>query len=203
MFPHAQRFEKWLRRRSPHTATPTHYLNDLKLFFAWAGKPPEAITLHDVDAYLDHCRRLGHAVTTINQRLAALRTFYHFLQTETDAAPPNPVLPRRHVIRQGRRLPRDARDADLARLFAVITAPRDQAMFLLMLRCGLRVGEVRQLSLNNLCFQPPRLRVCGKGRTLCALPISLPRLWPLCRRGWPPAPSSKTGPSSSIVLAAA
>jgi hypothetical protein len=35
------------------------------------------------------------------------------------------------------------------------------------------------------------------------LPISLPRLWPLCRRGWPPAPSSKTGPSSSIVLAAA
>jgi hypothetical protein len=41
MFPHAQRFEKWLRRRNPHTATPVHYTNDLKLFFAWAGKPPD------------------------------------------------------------------------------------------------------------------------------------------------------------------
>jgi hypothetical protein len=52
MVPHAQRFDKWLRRRSPHAATPTHYLNDLKLFFAWAGKSPNAITLHDVDAYI-------------------------------------------------------------------------------------------------------------------------------------------------------
>jgi site-specific recombinase XerD len=100
MFPHAQRFEKWLRRRSPHAATPIHYLNDLKLFFAWAGKPPTAITLHDVDAYLDHCRRLGHAVTTVNRRLAALRTFYHFLQAETEDAPPNPVLTCRLVSDQ-------------------------------------------------------------------------------------------------------
>jgi hypothetical protein len=33
-----------------------------------------------------------------------MRTFYHFLHTETEDALPNPVLPRRHVIRQGRRL---------------------------------------------------------------------------------------------------
>jgi site-specific recombinase XerD len=105
MFPHAERFGKWLRRRSPHAATPIHYTNDLKLFFAWAGKPPTAITLNDVDAYLGHCRRLGHAVATVNRRLAALRTFYRFLHAETEDAPPNPVLPRRHVIRQGRRLP--------------------------------------------------------------------------------------------------
>jgi site-specific recombinase XerD len=100
MFPHAQRFEKWLRRRSPHPTTPVHYLNDLKLFFAWAGKPPSAITLYDVDAYLDHCRQLGHAMATINRWLAAMRTFYHFLHTESDEPPPNPVLPRRHVSDQ-------------------------------------------------------------------------------------------------------
>jgi hypothetical protein len=52
MFPHAERFERWLRRRSLHAATPIHDLNDLKLFFAWAGKPPAAITLHDIDAYV-------------------------------------------------------------------------------------------------------------------------------------------------------
>jgi hypothetical protein len=52
MFPHAARFERWLRRRSPHAATPIHHLNDLKLFFAWAGDPPAASTLHDIDAYV-------------------------------------------------------------------------------------------------------------------------------------------------------
>jgi hypothetical protein len=34
MFPQAEGFDRGLRRRSPHTATPVHYLNDLKLFFA-------------------------------------------------------------------------------------------------------------------------------------------------------------------------
>jgi site-specific recombinase XerD len=58
-----------------------------------------------VDAYINHCCELDHAVTTVNRRLAAIRTFYHFLHTLSDAAPPNPVLTRRHVIRQRRHLP--------------------------------------------------------------------------------------------------
>ena len=164
------RFSKWLRRRSPHATTVIHYTNDLELFFAWADKAFDAITLHDIDAYIEHAQALGHAVATINRRLAAIRAFYAFLSLESDTPPANPVLPKRHFIRQGRRLPRDVEDAVLARLFAVITAPRDRAMFLLMLRCGLRVGEVRSLTLNDLYLQPtagqlPRLWVSGKGDT--------------------------------------
>jgi len=164
------RFSKWLRRRSPHATTVIHYTNDLELFFAWADKAFDAITLHDIDAYIEHAQALGHAVATINRRLAAIRAFYAFLSLESDTPPANPVLPKRHFIRQGRRLPRDVEDAVLARLFAIITAPRDRAMFLLMLRCGLRVGEVRSLSLSDLYLQPtagqlPRLWVSGKGDT--------------------------------------
>jgi site-specific recombinase XerC len=45
---------------------------------------------------------------------------------------------------------------------------RDRAIFLLMLRCGLRVGEVRNLSLSDLYLEPsfgslPRLWLHGKG----------------------------------------
>lgn len=163
MLPEIERFNKWLRRRSPHATTHVHYTNDLELFFAWAGKSPTAVTLHDVDAYIEHCQTLGHAVATVNRRLAAIRSFYSFLDIEADAAPPNPVLPKRHFIRQGQRLPRDAEDADLERLFTVVDSPRDHAMFLLMLRCGLRVAEVRNLSLGDLYLQPT--------------PASLPRLW--------------------------
>jgi site-specific recombinase XerD len=52
----------------------------------------------------------------------------------------------------------------LQRFFAVINDARDQAMFLLMLRCGLRIAEVAALRLRDLYLdeQPPCLRVTGK-----------------------------------------
>lgn len=168
MLPEVEQFHKWLRRKQPHTTTALHYTSDLNLFFDWAEKPPDTITMRDIDRYIDDCQQRGHAVNTINRRLAALRTFYWFLAIERDDAPPNPVLPRRHYIRRGRQLPRDVEDAQIAQLFAVVDAPRDRAMFLLMLRCGLRVGEVRALSLSDLYLQPttphlPRLWIHGKG----------------------------------------
>jgi site-specific recombinase XerD len=168
MLPEIVRFNKWLRRRSPHATTSVEYTKDLRLFFDWVGKPPNEITLRDVDAFIEHCQTdLNHAISTVNRRLAALRSFYHFLGVESDDAPPNPVLPKRHFVQKGRCLPRDVQDADIARLFAVIESVRDRAMYLLMLRCGLRVAEVRDLSMGDLYLQPtpgslPRLRLRGK-----------------------------------------
>lgn len=167
MLPEVERFAKWLRRKNPHATTPIHYLNDLHLFFAWLDKTPAQVRVTDVDRFIEHSQAQGHAIATVNRRLAALRAFFQFLQLESDAAPRNPVLPKRHFIRQGLRLPRDVEDATLQKLFAVITAPRDRAMFVLMLRCGLRVGEVRNLSLKDLYLAPqqgclPRLWVHGK-----------------------------------------
>jgi site-specific recombinase XerC len=167
MLPEITQFDKWLRRKRPNTTTRVHYVNDLKLFFTWVDKPPDAITLRDVDRYIDHCQQLGHAVATINRRLAALRTFYHFLDIEREDAPPNPVIPKRHFIPQGRRLPRDVEDDIVDQLLDVVESPRDRAMILLMLRCGLRVGEIHNLSMSDLYLEPahgslPRLWVHGK-----------------------------------------
>lgn len=162
------RFRNWLHRRSPAASTPRHYAHDLQRFFAWCDKPPDAVTVRDIDAFIQHSQALGHAVATINRRLAALRAFYAFLDLTTDAAPDCPVIPRRHFIHQGGCLPRDLQDEDVARLFAVIDSARDRAMFLLMLRCGLRVSEVHALSAPDLFLDPrrgalPRLWITGKG----------------------------------------
>ena len=158
------RFSKWLRRRSPHATTARNYSGDIKLFLAWAQKPPPKITVRDVDAFIDHCLiDCGHSPTTINRRLAAIRTFYKFLDLESDQVLPCPVLSARHYIRQGQRLPRDVENADVDQLFTVIESVRDRAMYILMLRCGLRVSEVCALSLGDLYLHPT--------------PGSLPRLW--------------------------
>jgi len=161
-------FQKWLRRRAPRSSTPIHYASDLELFFGWLAKPVGEVKVQDVDAFIEHSQELGHAIATINRRVAALCSFYRFLAMMYETAPANPVRPRRHFIHQGRRLPRDVQDADLERLFAVIDSPRDRAIFLLMLRCGLRVGEIRNLSLGDLYLYSisgslPRLWLRGKG----------------------------------------
>ncbi|MEW6401951.1 MAG: tyrosine-type recombinase/integrase [Chloroflexota bacterium] len=168
MLPEIESFLRWLRRKSPKSSTAVHYGSDLKLFFAWLQKPCSDVKVQDVDAFIEHSQIQRHAISTINRRLCALRSFYHFLAIQSEDAPRNPVIPKRHFIRQGRHLPRDVEDVQLEGLFAVIENVRDRAMFLLMLRCGLRVGEVRNLSLRDLYLEPssgslPRLWLHGKG----------------------------------------
>lgn len=168
MLPEIQRFQKWLRRKAPYASTSIHYTNDLELFFAWLQKPINDVKVQDIDAFIETNQQKGFALTTINRRLAALRSFYQFLQIELPDAPTNPVLPRRHFIHIGLHLPRDIQDPIIVQLFSVIHDLRDRTMFLLMLRCGLRVGEIRNLSIDDLYLEPtpgmlPRLWLRGKG----------------------------------------
>jgi site-specific recombinase XerD len=191
MVPEIESFQKWLRRKSPQSSTPKHYGNDLTLFFAWLGKPISDVKVQDIDRFIEYSQSQGHAIATINRRLAALRSFFHFLAVQSESAPSNPVIPRLHFIRHGLRLPRDVEDVVLARLFVGMTSPRDRAMFLLMLRCGLRVSEVRNLSMGDLYLEPtfgslPRLWLHGKGNRervvyLSAQPLAALQNWLIVR----------------------
>lgn len=202
MLPEIELFVSWLRQKSPGASTAVHYGSDLKLFFTWLGKPCAEVKMQDVDAYIAHCMKAGHAIGTINRRLCALRSLYQFLYIQDENAPRNPVIPKRHFIRRGERLPRDVEESVLERLFAHIHNPRDRAMFLLMLRCGLRVGEVRNLSMADLYLSPmrntlPRLWLHGKGSYervayLSAQPLAALKAW-LERR-----PKACAEPSRSI-----
>jgi site-specific recombinase XerD len=164
-----------------------HYGSDLKLFFAWIGKPCLDVKVRDIDAYIEHCQKEGHAIGTVNRRLCALRSFYQFLYLHDEHAIGNPVIPKRHFIRPGERLPRDVEDKNIKALFEGITNVRDRAMFLLMLRCGLRVGEVRNLSMPDLYLEPasgslPRIWLHGKGSYqrvayLSSQPLAALKLW--------------------------
>jgi site-specific recombinase XerD len=68
-------------------------------------------------------------------------------------------------LREQQRLPRPVQEEDLKRFFAVIESRRDFAMFLLMLRCGLRIGEVASLQMADLFLEEefPRIVARGKG----------------------------------------
>lgn len=158
------RFVNWLRRRNPQARTWRDYSYDLNQFVASVGdKTPTAVTIQDIDNFITAQAAHGLKPATINRHLAAIMSLYTFLSDE-DPGLICPVLPHRHHLREPQRLPRPVPETDLHRFFAVIADARDRAMFLLMLRCGLRIAEVAQLQLRDLYLaeSPPRLRVVGK-----------------------------------------
>jgi site-specific recombinase XerD len=166
-----KRFAQYLHRCYGDRSTPKHYLNDLDLFIRQVGdKSPESVTVKDIDEFMDSQLEQQLKPSTVNRRLASLHTFFEYLASEEpDKAWLNPVNRRRHCVQQGQSLPRDASEAQVNALFAVIDDIRDRAMFGLMVGAGLRVGEVAALSCDQLEAPPTpgqmaRLRVLGKGR---------------------------------------
>jgi len=165
-----ERFRQYLERRAPGRRTAIDYVSDVRQFVTFCPKPWIEITMHDIDVFVDQQRQAGLGAATIKRRVAGLKVFFDFLAEESgDLSWPNPVRFKRHAGRQPKRLPRDLTNEQIERLWAAITAPRDRAWFALMLRAGLRVGEVVSLTLSDLLTpptadRPARLRVRGKGQ---------------------------------------
>jgi len=158
-------FVNWVRRRNPAARTWRDYSYDLRQFAAVVGeRQPGELNFRDIDRFVNSQVSSGFQPATVNRRLAAILAFFTYLADE-DPALVCPVLPRRHFLRQPQRLPRPVREDDLRSFFAVIEDARDKAMFILMLRCGLRIGEVASLLLSDLFLDEPspRLVVHGKG----------------------------------------
>lgn len=164
-----ERYISYLGRRHPRRSTKKHYASDLKIFAEFVeNKPAREVTVQDIDAFIENQSQRQLKPATINRRLVAISGFYQFLifEAEEDGWR-NPVKWKRHSIRQGHHLPRDVNEDTVATLWAMIDDPRDQAIFALMLKAGLRVGEV--VALNSDAVEGPgkdrlaRLRVHGKG----------------------------------------
>jgi site-specific recombinase XerD len=165
-----QEFKRYLERRASESRTSIDYVSDVRQFANACPKPWREVTMHDIDTFVDQQRQAGLSAATVKRRVAALKVFFDFLAEETDDLSwPNPVRFKRHAGKQPKRLPRDLSNEQVEQLWAVITTPRDQAWFALMLRAGLRVGEVSQLKVTDLlrpptANQPGQLQVFGKGQ---------------------------------------
>ena len=70
-----------------------------------------------------------------------LQGFFGFLCTHGVLAQSPMQLPRHHIL-VPTRLPHPMMETAVVGFFRVIDARQDRTMFLLMLRCGLRVSEV-------------------------------------------------------------
>jgi site-specific recombinase XerD len=129
----------------------------------WLDVPIEEVTNKKVLAYIDFLLDRRLKPKTINCQLDSIRGFYEYLQNEEYLSMDNPVK-RGYALKLSQPLPRHLRDEQVSALLAVIDSARDRAMFMLMLRSGLRVEEVWSLSLAALDLRRRRVYVYnGKG----------------------------------------
>jgi site-specific recombinase XerD len=158
-----QDLRAYLQRRNYSAYTLDSYTLDLQLFFADIDKASDPVTFGDVDRFIDRQYQQGLAPAAINRRLCALEHVFDFL-LEREVVSGNPVKPS-HVLRRARTLPRALAQEQVAQLFAQMLHPLDRALFLLMLRCGLRVSEVARLKLRDIDWAQQAVLVeQGKGR---------------------------------------
>lgn len=106
------RFERYLQNRYPDRSTAKHYMSDLSIWSQFVNdKLPQEVDSTLIDEFVQAQCKQGLCASTINRRLAAISSFYAFLISESeDDRLHNPVIWKRHSIRQGHHLPRDVND---------------------------------------------------------------------------------------------
>ncbi|NIU59233.1 MAG: tyrosine-type recombinase/integrase, partial [Phycisphaerae bacterium] len=140
------------------------YLNKLRQFVLWVDVPIEHVNYQKIIAYIDYLLAKRLRPETINCHLKSIRRFYSYLRDEKQIAISNPVKTG-CKLRTSQPLPKHLKDEEVLRFFEMIKSNRDRAMFMLMLRCGLRVEEVANLSLAAIDWRRSRLYVFnGKGQ---------------------------------------
>jgi len=152
-----------LKRRNCSPNTVKNYLNAIKSFIVWLGVPVENMTAREISGYIDYLMRKRLKPKTVNCHLNSVRQFYYYLREEEGLIIANPVR-RSHALKMSRPLPRHLKDEQVEAFFKAVKGQRDRAMFMLMLRCGLRVEEVAQLTLRVMDFRQRRILIeDGKG----------------------------------------
>jgi site-specific recombinase XerD len=156
-------YRRFLKRRNYSRYTLRNYMSTLLQFVRWVNVPIEQATHNTLLSFIDHLLDRHLQPKTINCYLDSIRSFYEYLISEEEVHISNPVK-RGYALRLSQPLPRYLRDEVIPRLFAVINSRRDRAMFMLMLRCGLRVEEVSRLKLAALDLRRSQVFVHqGKG----------------------------------------
>jgi site-specific recombinase XerD len=156
------RYRRSLKRKNYSAHTVKNYMNILDQFIRWLTVPLSEVTHQEIGAYVDHLLRKRRTPKTITCHLQTIRLFFDYLMNEEGRSMLNPVT--RISLRLPKPLPRHLQDDQVKRLFDGITDLRDRAMFMLMLRCGLRVEEVAQLTVDALEYGRRQIFVFhGKG----------------------------------------
>ncbi len=163
----AQTFLLHLYRRNCRPNTLRAYAGAIQLFLTFLhhnGKAHlKALTREDLEAFLEQEQDRGLKITTVKSRLGLVKAWVRFLVDREVVRPE--VLARNITIKLPELLPRAMDPEDVKQLLAVVAKVRDRAMVLLLLRTGMRIGELLSTTVNDLNLKERKILIYQAEKT--------------------------------------
>ena len=145
-------------------------LNQFMSFYKGTGKEHiEQVEREDIEAFVESLQDRGLKPRSVRGRLSAVYAYIHYLIDNQVLG--HELLERKIQLKLPEQLPRAMEPQDIDRLLSVIGHVRDRAMILLLLRTGMRIGElistkVHDVDLNNQRILIYEAEKTGLGRVV-------------------------------------
>lgn len=117
----------------------------------------EEITKNDIEAFIEHEQDRGLMLSTVRTKLHCVNAFLGYAMDAGIIGAD--VLARRIRLRKPETLPRAMDPDDVKQLLSVIDNPRDRAMVMVLLRTGMRIGELLDTRIHDLHLRDRRIDI--------------------------------------------
>jgi integrase/recombinase XerD len=150
---------KWRMNHKPSTLLNSfHAVSSFLTFYSGLGKSQlQDIMRDDIEAFIEHEQDRGLKVTTARTRLNSLWAFLRFL-IEQDIIDER-ILKRKIKLKVPDFLPRAIAPGDVRKILGAIKETRDRALILVLLRTGMRIGEVLRMKVRDLDVSERKIHI--------------------------------------------
>jgi integrase/recombinase XerD len=115
------------------------------------------ITRHDISAFVEHEQDRGLKANSVRSNLRGVYTFVNFLVDREIL--PQTIMNKKIQLRQPDLLPRAIPSEDIKTLLSVIENIRNRALILLLLRTGLRIGELLDVKISDIILPERKILI--------------------------------------------
>ena len=167
--PYLEQYLRHMHRRDLTASTLRAAFTSLQGFLTFLknqGKIDLSSLVHnDLEAFVESKQDQGLKPLSVENNLRQVKTFLRYL-VEGKVVPAE-VLSRRISIKVPKPLPRAMDPLDVKRLLEVVQKIRDRAMILVLLRTGIRIGELLRLRVSEVYLPERKIHLVGgeKNRT--------------------------------------
>jgi len=156
-----ERYVLYKYRRNMKENTLRGTVSDGKLFLLFMQRTGrrgmEEVIREDVEAFVEQEQDRGMTAKSVKKRLACVYSLLDFLNKE--GLVDREVLTRKIQIKLPESLPRAMAPEDVGKLLSVIQDVRDRAMILVLLRTGMRIGELLGTKLIDVHLKERRIEI--------------------------------------------
>ena len=156
-----------LKRRNCRPNTIRSYCTTLMVFLSYLKEQGrtylETITRDDLSGFIEHEQDRGMQPKTVSTRLRLLYAFVSYLVDQEVVHPD--LLKRKMRVKVPEALPRAIDPEEIKQILAVIGKVRDWAMILVLLRTGMRIGELLDTRMSEVNLREKRITIMEAQKT--------------------------------------